>query len=201
MGSLRRSFVAGGSIYRHAGALSTSRSLATPSTSSTPQPVSLKRLSESFLDGTSATYIDDMYLVWKKDPSKVHASWDSYFRSVEAGKEAGEAYMSPPSLHGATRAGGAPPAAPLSQTAAVSEDEIQRRVRDSMRLLMLVRSYQVRGHTLAKLDPLTGGPMHSFVPPELLPSTYGFTDADMDRPIMLGGDNLISGFLSSGRFV
>jgi len=81
----------------------------------------------------------------------------------------------------------------------LNEEELARRVNDSMHLQQLVRAFQVRGHILAKLDPLTGGPLSSFVPPELLPSTYGFTEADMDRPIYRGSESVISGFLSHSR--
>ncbi|MEE2699699.1 MAG: 2-oxoglutarate dehydrogenase E1 component [Pseudomonadota bacterium] len=54
---------------------------------------------------------------------------------------------------------------------------------DSLRALMLIRSYRVRGHLLAKLDPLDMHvrPDH----PELNPATYGFQDADMDREIFI----------------
>ena len=52
---------------------------------------------------------------------------------------------------------------------------------------MLIRSYRVRGHLNAKLDPLglEGRDPH----PELDPATYGFTEADMDRPIFI--DNVL----------
>lgn len=45
--------------------------------------------SESFLRGSSATYIEEMFLAWKNDPSSVHKSWDVYFRQVENGAPPG----------------------------------------------------------------------------------------------------------------
>ena len=56
---------------------------------------------------------------------------------------------------------------------------------DSIRAMMLIRSYRVRGHLAARLDPL--GLAHNPVPPELTPSFHGFTDADLDRKIFLDG--------------
>ena len=50
---------------------------------------------------------------------------------------------------------------------------------------MLIRSYRVRGHLEADLDPLK-----LFAPephPELDPATYGFTEDDMERPIFING--------------
>src|SRR5688500_17727178 len=46
---------------------------------------------------------------------------------------------------------------------------------DSIRAMMLIRSYRVRGHLHANLDPL--GLAHNPVPPELTPAFHGFTDA------------------------
>jgi 2-oxoglutarate dehydrogenase E1 component len=48
---------------------------------------------------------------------------------------------------------------------------------------MLIRSYRVRGHLEAQLDPL--GLARPKPHPELDPKTYGFTEADFDRPIFL----------------
>lgn len=42
---------------------------------------------ESFLNGTSSIYAEQMYDQWKKDPSSVHASWRSYFENLENGAE------------------------------------------------------------------------------------------------------------------
>ncbi|MBI3440925.1 MAG: 2-oxoglutarate dehydrogenase E1 component [Proteobacteria bacterium] len=55
---------------------------------------------------------------------------------------------------------------------------------DSLRAFLLIRSYQVRGHLLANLDPL--GLTEKKYHPELDPKTYGFSEADYDRPIQLG---------------
>ena len=54
---------------------------------------------------------------------------------------------------------------------------------DSIRALMLIRAYRVMGHLAADLDPLglSERKMHK----ELRAETYGFTDADLDRPIFI----------------
>ncbi|MZE41500.1 2-oxoglutarate dehydrogenase E1 component, partial [Streptomyces sp. SID5477] len=51
--------------------------------------------------------------------------------------------------------------------------------------LMLIRSYRVRGHLQANLDPL--GIEQPVENPELTPEFYGFSGADLDRPIFLDG--------------
>jgi len=69
-------------------------------------------------------------------------------------------------------------------------------IQESMRLLLLVRAYQVNGHMKAKLDPL--GLDDRQPPLELDPALYGFTDADLDREFFLGVWRM-SGFLSENR--
>ena len=60
---------------------------------------------------------------------------------------------------------------------------MQQATRDSIRALMLIRAYRVRGHLHANLDPLGINPRPS--DEELHPSHYGFTDADWDRQIFI----------------
>lgn len=69
-------------------------------------------------------------------------------------------------------------------------------IQESMRLLLLVRAYQVNGHMKAKLDPL--GLDDQKVPLELDPALYGFSEADLDREFFLGVWRM-SGFLSENR--
>ncbi|HEY8612329.1 MAG TPA: 2-oxoglutarate dehydrogenase E1 component, partial [Roseomonas sp.] len=59
----------------------------------------------------------------------------------------------------------------------------KQQVLDSLRALMLIRAYRVRGHLEADLDPL--GLQKKKPHPELDPRTYGFSDADLDRPIFI----------------
>ncbi len=77
--------------------------------------------------------------------------------------------------------------APLSYgapaEATVAPDQIRRATLDSIRALMLIRAYRVRGHLEARLDPL--GLMKPEAHPELDPKTYGFTESDLDRPIFI----------------
>ncbi|MGA1209663.1 MAG: 2-oxoglutarate dehydrogenase E1 component, partial [Gemmobacter sp.] len=69
----------------------------------------------------------------------------------------------------------------------LTDAQVQRAVLDSIRALMIIRAYRIRGHLVADLDPLgmRDQPQH----PELDPKSYGFTDADMDRPIFI--DNVL----------
>src|SRR3954467_4262143 len=69
--------------------------------------------------------------------------------------------------------------------AGASPDEIRRASEDSIRAMMLIRTYRVRGHLAARLDPL--GLSRMDVPPALTPAYHGFSNPDLDRPIWIGG--------------
>src|SRR6187399_3438154 len=56
---------------------------------------------------------------------------------------------------------------------------------DSIRAMMLVRTYRVRGHLAADLDPL--GLAKLELPADLTPEYHGFTGEALDRPVYLGG--------------
>lgn len=47
-----------------------------------PKPVPMSKLKDSFLDGTSSTYLEDMEERYRQDPSSVDKSWASFFRSL-----------------------------------------------------------------------------------------------------------------------
>ena len=54
---------------------------------------------------------------------------------------------------------------------------------DQIKAIMLIRAFRIRGHLQASIDPLNL--VEKTYHPELDPETYGFTDADMDRPIFI----------------
>ncbi|HET7708821.1 MAG TPA: 2-oxoglutarate dehydrogenase E1 component [Sphingomicrobium sp.] len=64
-------------------------------------------------------------------------------------------------------------------------DSIRRAADDSIRAMMLIRTYRVRGHLAARLDPL--GLHRSDCPDDLNPAYHGFGDNDLDRKIWIGG--------------
>ena len=77
-------------------------------------------------------------------------------------------------------------AAPAASSS-ISEAQLQQATRDSVRALMMIRAYRMRGHLHANLDPL--GLARKVDENELLPASFGFTDADMDRKIFI--DNVL----------
>ncbi len=161
----------------------------------------------SFLYGSNAAYIEEMHDRWAADPSSVPAEWRGFFdqlrdtaESVRASSNAagwGRAASTEPSEATAVFDGlwpaakpdpkARPAAAAVATTtpACVSAEEVRAAAHDSIRVLMLIRSYRVRGHLAATLDPL--GIEQPGSNPELTPEFYGFTEADMDRPIYLDG--------------
>ena len=66
-----------------------------------------------------------------------------------------------------------------------SPDDIRRAAEDSIRAMMLIRTYRVRGHLAANLDPL--GLIRREVPADLTPTYHGFEADDLDRPIWVCG--------------
>ncbi len=163
----------------------------------------------SFLTGANETYIAELYERYLRDPGSVDPAWADLFGDLKDGPDeiAGElrgASWSPrssrvvgvngehPALSDA--AAGILQAPPPAYAAApvASAEQIRRATLDSIRALMLIRAYRVRGHLHATLDPLglEERPPHA----ELDPATYGFSDADLDRPIFI---NYVLGLESS----
>jgi 2-oxoglutarate dehydrogenase E1 component len=64
-------------------------------------------------------------------------------------------------------------------------DAIRRAAEDAIRAMMLIRTYRVRGHLAANLDPL--GLTRREVPADLTPTYHGFEADDLDRPIWVCG--------------
>src|SRR5436190_2644417 len=68
---------------------------------------------------------------------------------------------------------------------AASQAEIEQAARDSIAAMMLIRTYRVRGHLAADLDPLHLSQRE--MPADLTPEFHGFAGAALDRPVWLGG--------------
>ncbi|MEL6953976.1 MAG: 2-oxoglutarate dehydrogenase E1 component [Pseudomonadota bacterium] len=166
----------------------------------------------SFMGGHNAEYLEQLYAQYANDPGAVDEAWRAFFASMgdadldvkadAAGPSWARADWPPvphDDLTDALTGDWAAPAAEVQGAAdkikakaeetgtPVSEEQIKRAVLDSIRALMLIRAYRIRGHLAADLDPL--GMRDQSIRPELDPASYGFTEADMDRPIFL--DNVL----------
>lgn len=51
-------------------------------TAAPPKPVPLAKLKDSFLDGTSSTYLEQLQERFNEDPASVDKTWASFFRSL-----------------------------------------------------------------------------------------------------------------------
>ncbi|MFK7867192.1 MAG: 2-oxoglutarate dehydrogenase E1 component [Alphaproteobacteria bacterium] len=67
--------------------------------------------------------------------------------------------------------------------AGIPADRIRQATLDSIRALMLIRAYRMRGHMIATLDPLELIERDDH--PELDYKNFGFHEADLDRPIFI----------------
>ncbi|WP_420023279.1 2-oxoglutarate dehydrogenase E1 component [Cereibacter azotoformans] len=175
----------------------------------------------SFLQGQNAEYIDQLQARYAEDPASVDAGWAELFRSLgdselDAKRQAhgpswartdwpptpaddlttaltGEWPAAPPKE--ARTAGQKIAAKAAEKGVSLSDAQVQRAVLDSIRALMIIRAYRIRGHLAADLDPL--GMRNTSNHPELDPKSYGFTEADMDRPIFI--DNVLGLQVASMR--
>jgi len=86
--------------------------------------------------------------------------------------------LDPLALREAIRKAAAKEAAPLDEAA------LEAAASDSIRAMMLIRTYRVRGHLAADLDPL--GLSKRELPADLTPEYHGFTAADLDRKVFVG---------------
>jgi len=155
----------------------------------------------SFLYGGNAAFVEDLYAKWAADPNSVAPSWQAFFASLldgksdvarAAGKPAWAKVETPyarPDWMSAID--GLWPAVEAKVGKAIEEkkptasvDEVRAATLDSLRAIMMIRAYRMRGHLKANLDPL-GIASTPGDATELDPATYGFAEADFDRPIFL----------------
>ncbi|WP_310497178.1 2-oxoglutarate dehydrogenase E1 component [Sandarakinorhabdus sp.] len=76
-------------------------------------------------------------------------------------------------------------AAQMAAASGASPEAVARAAQDSISALMLIRTYRVRGHLAANLDPL--GLSSRDLPPDLSPAWHGFAESDLDRSVHIGG--------------
>ena len=155
----------------------------------------------SFLYGGNADFVEDMQARWAANPNSVEPSWQAFFASLSDTADAVRRAAEPPTwtpvslpavrpdwlsaIDGLWPAIDAKPEQRVaSQSPAVSPDEVRARTLDSLRAIMMIRAYRMRGHLKANLDPL-GLAITAGDATELDPATYGFAEPDYDRPIFL----------------
>ncbi|KAF9869747.1 oxoglutarate dehydrogenase [Colletotrichum karsti] len=137
---------------------------------------------DSFLQGSAANYVDEMYAAWKANPDSVHVSWQTYFRNMENPSiPATQAFQPPPGLMSSRY---------TQETEVVNTIESNDTI-NYLKAQVLVRAFQEYGHTGANINPLGSIGDETVGPHPDLPSTtnlakYGFTPADLDHEIPLG---------------
>ncbi len=158
-------------------------------------------LDTGYLDGANAAYLEQMQAQYTANPNSVDDSWRTYFARL--GEDAGNAKTNadgPTWVRGdwpqednsdwVEALGGVAGTDALKTEIkkirpAASHDEVEQAARDSIRALMLIRAYRIRGHLVADLDPL--GLMKRVLPEDLDPALLGFEPDDLDRQIYIGG--------------
>src|SRR6202040_1310488 len=165
----------------------------------------------SFLQGTNPPYIDDIYARYEKDPGSVDPDWQAFFKGLKDRPADVRKNAEGPSwgrdnwpltprdeltsaLDGnwaeVEKAVGTKLAAKAQvKGGELTAADVHQATRDSVRALMLIRAYRMRGHFHAKLDPLGIEPPRDRE--ELDPRSYGFTESDLDPKIFL---NHVFGF-------
>ena len=158
----------------------------------------------SFLQGANAAYIEEMQAQYERNPGSVSDEWRHFFASLQEDRRGADGHDGPSWARPLEQAEG-----DRELLGALTGDygEVERRIRgqiqaraaaggfdlspaaslratqDSIRALMLIRAYRAMGHLAADLDPL--GLAERKKHRELRPDFYGFTEADLDRPIFI----------------
>lgn len=164
------------------------RTLSTKARSATPALAGTKLdPSESFMTGTNATVLEEMYERYIQDPNSVHPSWTTFFHNLEIGVAPGEAVE----LVRVNR--NRLDSFPTAMTPGKDLFQISL---DTIQLMSMIRAYRHRGHLVANLDPLKMRsrserghvPEYTKMVREIEPSHYGFSEPDMEREFVVHGE-------------
>ena len=144
----------------------------------------------SFLAGINSEFINEFYSDYISDPNSLPESWRKFFDGLSDNEKLVYDDLKGPSWS---------PEKKIKKPAIISNNKkvleetsanlslksVKQASKDSVRAIMLIRAYRIRGHLIANLDPLAIQKKEEH--PELKPETYGFTKEDYDRKIFLDG--------------
>ena len=144
----------------------------------------------SFLAGNNSEFINEFYADYISDPSSLPESWRKFFEGLSDDEKLIYDNLKGPSWSPVKKI--KKPKVRLNNNTHSEEtsqdlsfDSIKQASKDSVRAIMLIRAYRIRGHLIANLDPLSiqKKQEHS----ELKPESYGFGKIDYNRKIFLDG--------------
>ena len=155
----------------------------------------------SFLSKSNSSYIELMYEKYCTSPNDVPESWKRYFEGIDDNrdlvkKEVSGASWSPKKIKSSSdidpdiyekfipqNLNYAFEEKIKNEQPHSSTENIEVSTKDSVRAIMMIRAYRIRGHLHSDLDPLQL--IKKEYAPELDPKTYGFTDSDLNKKIFL----------------
>ena len=144
----------------------------------------------SFLAGNNSEFINEFYADYISDPNSLPESWRRFFDGLSDDETLIYKNLKGPSWSPEKNI--KKPSLKLKDNKNVDEisnelnsRSVKQASKDSVRAIMLIRAYRIRGHLIANLDPLSIQKKEEH--PELKPESYGFNNDDYDRKIFLDG--------------
>ena len=126
----------------------------------------------SFLDKANSGFIESMYLKFVENDPSLPESWKQYFSGLDENTDDVLKEISGPSW-----------GKEKSINKNNNKKDLDTNNIDSVKAIALIRAYRIRGHLIAKLDPLEL--MNRDYVHELHPSDHGFEKEDYKRKIYL----------------
>ena len=144
----------------------------------------------SFLSGINSEFINQFYSDYLNDPNSLPNSWIKFFDGLSEDEKLILDDLNGPSWSPEKKIQKSKPyLIDNDKNKEVNEDlklsSVKEASKDSVRAIMLIRAYRIRGHLIANLDPLSIQKKEEH--PELKPETYGFNKKDYKRKIFLDG--------------
>ena len=143
----------------------------------------------SFLEGNNSEFINEFYADYISDPNSLPESWRKFFDGLSDDEKIIYDNLKGPSW--SRKKIIKKPLAISQEDKAIKDSSeldlssVKQASKDSVRAIMLIRAYRIRGHLIATLDPLSIQEKEEH--PELKPENYGFTKKDYNRKIFLDG--------------
>jgi 2-oxoglutarate dehydrogenase E1 component len=141
----------------------------------------------SFLTGSNSEFINEFYADYISDPSLLPESWRNFFDGLSDNEKLIYDNIKGPSWSPEKKVKKLKfkKNEQAEKNDEINSDTIKQASKDSVRAIMLIRAYRIRGHLIANLDPLSIQKQEEH--PELKPETYGFEKKDYNRKIFLDG--------------